>query len=268
MFRSRAAALDWEPREGMAGGGARAGDAVRAARALPAHRRGDAARRHRPALRALPAAEGEARAPKGCSMPREAPAAAFSALHRRGDLAQRCGAARCAHDPRAPQRRPSGDRLSRRRCRASGAAAQSPPRWRGRTPGRNATCCCWCAAAARSRTSGNSTRKRWRARCAPRAFRWWWASAMRPISRSPTSLPTSAPPRRPRRPSSPARRAPSCSSSSPSARARLSREMRRRIGYAAQAAGRLRAAAGAPRAEACRPARAHRPARARGSPSA
>ena len=75
-----------------------------------------------------------------------------------------------------------------------------------------------------------------RAPSAPRASRWSSASATRPTSPSPTSPPTGARRRRPRRPSSrrPSR-ADMLAARSRSARAALSREMRRRLQYAVQA---------------------------------
>ena len=151
-----------------AGRGARPADALRAARPLPAHGRGHAPGRPRAALRALPAAQGEAWAPRACSTPKLKRAlppfpgrigvvtslAAAALRDVLTTLARRNPAIPVIVYPVPVQGEGAAERI------VDHARARQP-----RAP--NATCCCWCAAAARSRTCGSSTRRRWRAPSAP-----------------------------------------------------------------------------------------------------
>ena len=209
MFRSRAAALDWEPREGM----------QVEVRALPTL--------YEPRGRFQLTVEGMRRAGLGplyerflrlkeqarreglFDADREARAAALPRPHRRGDLARRGGAARRADHARAPQSGDPGGRLPgagagrrRRRAHRRHARARQPARRvRRAAPG-----------ARRRLDRGPVAVQRgsaWRAPSAPPPSRSWSASATRPTSPSPTSPPTSARRRRPPPPSWPARRAPS-----------------------------------------------------------
>ncbi len=236
MFRSRAAALDWEPRDGMQVEVRALPTLYEPRGPLPAHRRGHAPRRPRAALRALPAAQGEAR--RGGPVRRARSSARCRAFPARIGVVTSLAAAAlrdvlttlARRNPAIPvivypvpvQGEGAADRIVTMLARASAAR-----RVRRAAPGARRRLDRGPVAVQRRGVGARDPRLP-----DPRGGR---ASATKPISPSPISPPTRARRRRPLRRSSSARRArSSCTQIAECAR-RLCRETQRKLQYAAQA---------------------------------